>query len=252
MSKTQNRGRLRVRYRPVTAISVASIRQMFALHLQHDPHASLDDFIRGLCAKSGAVLATRAGSDKVLGYTLVSITHMVFDGQRVTGVFSEPGLRDITCSAPDVTDDWGDEMGEALFHELMRMHVAHPLTRLVWLTRADDATGACQLRAHCRQAQVLPGQQTEDASARLAQAFGRRLFPQASERRRPALLMGDVDTLGIMVCLTTRPWRWFRRNILRNYRAVEAQAARQTSITPQQAAWQDSDALDALERGETS
>jgi hypothetical protein len=92
----------------------------------------------------------------------------------------------------------------------------------------------------------------QDATARLAQAFGRRLFAQQAERRRPALLMGEIDAAGIMVCLTTRPWRWFRRNILRNYRAVKPRVARQPNITPQHATWQDSEATEAFERGETS
>ena len=56
-------------YRSIDAISVASIRQMYAIYEKYYERTSLEIFLRDLSKKSGVILIQRKSDDEIVGFS---------------------------------------------------------------------------------------------------------------------------------------------------------------------------------------
>lgn len=88
MSSPAARDKVSTFFRPISAITVTHIRQMYDLYAGFYENTSLDVFLQDLSKKSGVILVTRKADDRVVGFSTQTFFDIRVDGKRVRGIFS--------------------------------------------------------------------------------------------------------------------------------------------------------------------
>lgn len=88
MPAPANQDKVSTFFKPISGITVTNIKQMYDLYASYYENTSLDIFLNDLSKKSGAILVTRKSDDKIVGFSTQTFFDIKVDGKRVRGIFS--------------------------------------------------------------------------------------------------------------------------------------------------------------------
>lgn len=276
MSSTNRRESTCTFYRPVRAITVQHIKQMYELYASFYENTSLDVFLNDLSKKSGVILVTRKSDEKVVGFSTQTCFELTIDGRQVRGIFSGDTIIEPTY--------WGNNALAATFHRRVVIErLKRPLTPFYWFLISKGYKTYLLLANNFYN--YYPNVAGRDARyRRITEAYCEALFPTAFNKERMLLdfghdyvrLRGDVaeitpelkaanphiaffervnpewrrgtelpcvgscDYESVLRSCVDMPLKWFRKHVLRSHRPEGIEAA---PPRPVGAPWQDTDVL---------
>ena len=102
MSTTAKKEKVSTFFRPIKAITVTHIKQMYDIYSSFYENTSLDIFLNDLSKKSGVILVTRKSDDRIVGFSTQTFFDLKVDGKRVkfefTMLCAPIPLRIATCT----------------------------------------------------------------------------------------------------------------------------------------------------------
>ena len=183
MSTYSQHQRIRIRFRALSRLTVAQVRQMYALYQQHVDNATFETFLRDLSKKSGAILASRQRDGRVMGFSTLAAVHLKVDGQQVRGLFSGDAIVDPSYRA-------GQELVEAVHTHLLIERLKHPLTPFYWFVAAKGY-GAYQQVTSRFGGHYPDVEGGGEHYRRIAEVYCQQFFPHAFDRARMLLDFGE-------------------------------------------------------------
>jgi len=87
MSTSAKKEKVSTYFRPIKAVTVSNIKQMYDIYASYYENTSLDIFLNDLSKKSGVILVSRKADDKIVGFSTQTFFDIKVDGKRVRGTF---------------------------------------------------------------------------------------------------------------------------------------------------------------------
>lgn len=170
-------------YRPIHAVCVATIRQMYAIYEKYYERTSLEIFLRDLSKKSGVILIQRKGDGAVVGFSTLQFFDFEVDGKRVRGVFSGDTVVE--------KDYWGSNaLANTFYRRLVIERFKHPLVPFYWfLISKGYKTYLLMTNNFYNYYPNINGD--NERHKRIAETFCSRTFPDAFDRERMLLDFGS-------------------------------------------------------------
>ncbi|MBI5334239.1 MAG: hypothetical protein HZB72_06560 [Burkholderiales bacterium] len=170
-------------YRPIHAVSVASIRQMYAIYEKYYERTSLEIFLRDLSKKSGVILIQRKSDDEIVGFSTLQFFDFEVDGKRVRGVFSGDTVVE--------KEYWGSNaLANTFYRRLVIERFKHPLVPFYWfLISKGYKTYLLMTNNFYNYYPNINGR--DERYRRIAEAFCSRTFPDAFDGERMLLDFGS-------------------------------------------------------------
>lgn len=170
-------------YRPIHAVCVATIRQMYAIYEKYYERTSLEIFLRDLSKKSGVILIQRKGDGAVVGFSTLQFFDFEVDGKRVRGVFSGDTVVE--------KDYWGSNaLANTFYRRLLVERFKHPLVPFYWfLISKGYKTYLLMTNNFYNYYPNINGD--NERHKRIAETFCSRTFPDAFDRERMLLDFGS-------------------------------------------------------------
>jgi len=120
-----NKEKTRTYFRPIDSVSVAHIRQMYALYETYYENTALDIFLSDLSKKSGVILVERASDNQLVGFSTQTFFDLKVDGKRVRGIFSGDTVIDKAY--------WGNNaLANTFYRRLIIERFKRPFTPFYW------------------------------------------------------------------------------------------------------------------------
>ena len=284
MSSSPARDKVTTFFRPISAVTVTHIRQMYALYAGFYENTSLDVFLNDLSKKSGVILVTRKADDRVVGFSTQTFFDLKVDGRRVRGIFSGDTIVDPAY--------WGNNaLANTFYRRLVIERLKQPFVPFYWFLISKGYKTYLLLTNNFYN--YYPNVRGQDERyRRVTEAYCEQLFPQYFDRERMLLdfgddyvrLKGDVaditpelraanphiaffekvnptwrrgtevpcigacDYESLFRSIVDVPVKWVRKHLLGTHRPAGLEVERR----PQRSAvWQDS-GLDGVEQGRAS
>ena len=291
MSSAAQKEKVSTFFRPIKAVTVTHIKQMYELYAAFYENTSLDIFLNDLSKKSGVILVTRKSDERIVGFSTQTFFDLKVDGKRVRGIFSGD-----TIIEPAY---WGNNaLANTFYRRLIIERIKRPLVPFYWLLiskgyktyllmtnnfynyypKVDGNRGGRQERYHS-----------------ITQAYCQELFPEAFDKDNMLLdfgnsyvrLKGDVaeitpelksankhiaffeqvnpswrrgtevpclaacDYESLFRSIVDVPWKWIKKNVLGTHRPAGLDMAHKPARGTGAAASSTWDA-DTLERPKAS
>jgi len=277
-------------FRPIKAITVTHIKQMYDIYSSFYENTSLDIFLHDLSKKSGVILVTRKSDDRIVGFSTQTFFDLKVDGKRVRGIFSGD-----TIIEPAY---WGNNaLANTFYRRLIIERIKRPFVPFYWfLISKGYKTYLLMTNNFYNYYPKVDGNRggRNERYHNITQAYCQQLFPEAFDRENMLLdfgneyvrLKGDVaeitpelkaanphiaffekvnpswrrgtevpclaacDYESLFRSIVDVPWKWIKKHILGTHRPAGLDLAGKP--TSSRRAEADWDAEDALERPKAS
>ena len=187
MSTSAKKEKVATYFRPIRAITVNDIRQMYDLYASFYENTSLDIFLSDLSKKSGVILVSRKADDRIVGFSTQTFFDLKVDGQRVRGIFSGDTIVDPAY--------WGNNaLANTFYRRLIIERIKHPLIPFYWfLISKGYKTYLLMTNNFYNYYPKLNGNRGErDATYHnITQAYCQALFPNAFDAEKMLLDFGE-------------------------------------------------------------
>lgn len=173
----------RASYRPIRAVSVGDIRQMYAIYEKYYERTELETFLRDLSKKSGVILIRRKDDGAIVGFSTLQFFDFDVDGKRVRGVFSGDTVVE--------KDYWGSNaLANTFYRRLVIERFKHPLVPFYWFLISKGYKTYLLMTNNFYN--YYPHIDRENPRyRRIAEDFCARTFPEAFDRERMLLDFGS-------------------------------------------------------------
>lgn len=183
MSSTAPKEKVSTFYRPIEAVTVPNIKQMYDLYASFYENTSLDIFITDLKKKKGVILVSRKSDDKIVGFSTQTIVELDIHGKRVRGCFSGDTIIDPRY--------WGNNnLGGVFYQFVLREKLRHPFTPFYWLLISKGyKTYMLMTNNLYKYYPSVEGNRPEYKS--ITEAYCEQLFPDAFDKENMLLNFGN-------------------------------------------------------------
>ncbi len=187
MSTTARKEKVSTFFRPIQAITVTHIKQMYELYSSFYENTSLDIFLNDLSKKSGVILVTRKADDKVVGFSTQTFFDIKVDGKRLRGIFSGD-----TIIEPAY---WGNNaLANTFYRRLVIERIKRPFVPFYWfLISKGYKTYLLMTNNFYNYYPKVGGNRPgmDDRYRRITEAYCDALFPEAFDRENMVLDFGN-------------------------------------------------------------
>ncbi len=290
MSSAAQKEKVSTFFRPIKAITVTHIKQMYELYAGFYENTSLDIFLSDLSKKSGVILVTRKSDDRIVGFSTQTFFDLKVDGKRVRGIFSGD-----TIIEPAY---WGNNaLANTFYRRLIIERIKRPFVPFYWfLISKGYKTYLLMTNNFYNYYPKVDGNRggRNERYHNITQAYCEQLFPEAFDKDNMLLdfgdsyvrLKGDVaeitpelksankhiaffeqvnpswrrgtevpclaacDYESLLRSIVDVPWKWVKKHILGTHRPAGLELASKPARGAAQAAAWDAD--EALERTKAS
>lgn len=183
MSSSASRDKVSTFFRPISAVTVTHIRQMYDLYAGFYENTSLDVFLNDLSKKSGVILVTRKADDRVVGFSTQTFFDLKVDGRRVRGIFSGDTIVDPAY--------WGNNaLANTFYRRLVIERIKQPFVPFYWFLISKGYKTYLLLTNNFYN--YYPNVRGQDEKyRRITEAYCEQLFPQYFDREKMLLDFGD-------------------------------------------------------------
>jgi hypothetical protein len=276
-------------FRPIKAVTVTDIKQMYDLYASYYENTSLDIFMQDLSKKSGVILVTRKADDRIVGFSTQTFFNLVVDGKRVRGIFSGDTIIEQAY--------WGNNaLANTFYRRLIIERIKRPFTPFYWFLISKGYKTYLLLTNNFYN--YYPNVNGKDEKyRRITEAYCQQLFPDAFDKDKMLLdfgqsyvrLKGDVaditpelkaasphiaffekvnpswrrgtevpclgacDYESLFRSLVDVPWKWIKKHLLGTHRPEGLELAKRAHSAGQQTpGWLDTHANEAFEHPKAS
>jgi hypothetical protein len=272
-------------FRPISAVTVSHIKQMYDLYASFYENTSLDIFLSDLSKKSGVILVTRKADDRIVGFSTQTFFDIKVDGKRVRGIFSGD-----TIVEPAY---WGNNaLANTFYRRLIIERIKRPFTPFYWFLISKGYKTYLLLTNNFYN--YYPNVNGKDEKyRRITEQYCQQLFPEYFDKDKMLLdfgqsyvrLKGDVaeitpelrsaskhiaffekvnpswrrgtevpcigacDYESLFRSIVDVPLKWIKKHLLGTHRPAGLDVGRQSA---RQEAWQAADAADGIEQSKAS
>lgn len=125
MSTPAKKDKVSTYFRPIEAVTVSNIKQMYDLYASYYDNTSLDIFLSDLSKKSGVILVSRKSDGKIVGFSTQTFFDLTVDGKRVRGIFSGDTIIEPTY--------WGNNaLVTTFYRRVVIERIKRPFTPFYW------------------------------------------------------------------------------------------------------------------------
>lgn len=183
MSSSASRDKVSTFFRPISAVTVTHIRQMYDLYAGFYENTSLDVFLNDLSKKSGVILVTRKADDRVVGFSTQTFFDLKVDGRRVRGIFSGDTIVDPAY--------WGNNaLANTFYRRLVIERIKQPFVPFYWFLISKGYKTYLLLTNNFYN--YYPNVRGQDEKyRRITEAYCEQLFPQYFDREKMLLDFGN-------------------------------------------------------------
>jgi hypothetical protein len=183
MSSSASRDKVSTFFRPISAVTVTHIRQMYDLYAGFYENTSLDVFLNDLSKKSGVILVTRKADDRVVGFSTQTFFDLKVDGKRVRGIFSGDTIVDPAY--------WGNNaLANTFYRRLVIERIKQPFVPFYWFLISKGYKTYLLLTNNFYN--YYPNVRGQDEKyRRITEAYCEQLFPQYFDREKMLLDFGN-------------------------------------------------------------
>lgn len=183
MSSSASRDKVSTFFRPISAVTVTHIRQMYDLYAGFYENTSLDVFLNDLSKKSGVILVTRKADDRVVGFSTQTFFDLKVDGKRVRGIFSGDTIVDPAY--------WGNNaLANTFYRRLVIERIKQPFVPFYWFLISKGYKTYLLLTNNFYN--YYPNVRGHDEKyRRITEAYCEQLFPQYFDREKMLLDFGN-------------------------------------------------------------
>ena len=290
MSTTAKKEKVSTFFRPIKAITVTHIKQMYDIYSSFYENTSLDIFLNDLSKKSGVILVTRKSDDRIVGFSTQTFFDLKVDGKRVRGIFSGD-----TIIEPAY---WGNNaLANTFYRRLIIERIKRPFVPFYWfLISKGYKTYLLMTNNFYNYYPKVDGNRggRNERYRRITEAYCQQLFPEAFDRENMLLdfgtdyvrLKGDVaeitpelkaanphiaffekvkpswrrgtevpclaacDYESLFRSIVDVPWKWVKKHILGTHRPAGLDLASKPTSASRGSAEWEAD--DAIERPKAS
>lgn len=289
MSSAAQKEKVSTFFRPIQAVTVTHIKQMYELYAAFYENTSLDIFLSDLSKKSGVILVTRKSDDRIVGFSTQTFFDLKVDGKRVRGIFSGD-----TIIEPAY---WGNNaLANTFYRRLVIERIKRPFVPFYWfLISKGYKTYLLMTNNFYNYYPKVDGNRggRNERYHNITQAYCEQLFPEAFDKDNMLLdfgdsyvrLKGDVaeitpelkaankhiaffeqvnpswrrgtevpclaacDYESLFRSIVDVPWKWIKKHVLGTHRPAGLDVAGKPARGASPSAW---DADEALERTKAS
>jgi hypothetical protein len=258
MSSVNQKEKVATFFRPIRAITVTHIKQMYELYAAFYENTSLDIFLNDLSKKSGVILVMRKSDERIVGFSTQTFFDLKVEGKRVRGIFSGD-----TIIEPAY---WGNNaLANTFYRRLVIERIKRPFVPFYWfLISKGYKTYLLMTNNFYNYYPKVNGNRggLNERYHRITEAYCEQLFPDAFDKPNMLLdfgdnyvrLKGDVaeitpelktknkhiaffeqvnptwrrgtevpclaacDYESLIRSIVDVPWKWFKKNILGTHR----------------------------------
>ncbi|MES2090857.1 MAG: hypothetical protein V4532_12880 [Pseudomonadota bacterium] len=170
-------------FRPIRAVTVTHIKQMYDLYAKYYENTSLDVFLSDLSKKSGVILVTRAANDEIVGFSTQTFFDIQVEGKRVRGIFSGDTIIEQAY--------WGNNaLANTFYRRLIIERFKRPFVPFYWfLISKGYKTYLLMTNNFYNYYPNVNGK--DDQYRRITDAYCQQLFPEAFDREKMLLDFGE-------------------------------------------------------------
>lgn len=170
-------------FRPIRAVTVTHIKQMYDLYAKYYENTSLDVFLSDLSKKSGVILVTRAANDEIVGFSTQTFFDIQVEGKRVRGIFSGDTIIEQAY--------WGNNaLANTFYRRLIIERIKRPFVPFYWfLISKGYKTYLLMTNNFYNYYPNVNGK--DDQYRRITDAYCQQLFPEAFDREKMLLDFGE-------------------------------------------------------------
>ena len=188
MSTTARKEKVSTFFRPIQAITVTHIKQMYELYSSFYENTSLDIFLNDLSKKSGVILVSRKEDNRIVGFSTQTFFNLVVDGKRVRGIFSGD-----TIVEPAY---WGNNaLANTFYRRLIIERIKQPFVPFYWfLISKGYKTYLLMTNNFYNYYPKVNGNRPgmDERFRRITEAYCEALFPEAFDREKMVLDFGNT------------------------------------------------------------
>lgn len=187
MSSAAQKEKVSTFFRPIQAVTVTHIKQMYELYAAFYENTSLDIFLSDLSKKSGVILVSRKSDDRIVGFSTQTFFDLKVDGKRVRGIFSGD-----TIIEPAY---WGNNaLANTFYRRLVIERIKRPFVPFYWfLISKGYKTYLLMTNNFYNYYPKVDGNRGDRTALyhNITEAYCQQLFPEAFDRQRMLLDFGD-------------------------------------------------------------
>ncbi len=187
MSSSAKKEKVSTYFRPIKAVTVSNIKQMYDLYASYYENTSLDIFLSDLNKKSGVILVERKADDKIVGFSTQTFFDIEVDRKRVRGIFSGDTIIDQRY--------WGNNNLGGIFYRLvMKERLKRPFVPFYWFLISKGYKTYMLLTNNFYNYYPKVDGNRGDRDARykrITEAYCEQLFPDAFDSENMLLNFGD-------------------------------------------------------------
>lgn len=187
MSSAAQKEKVSTFFRPIQAVTVTHIKQMYELYAAFYENTSLDIFLSDLSKKSGVILVSRKSDDRIVGFSTQTFFDLKVDGKRVRGIFSGD-----TIIEPAY---WGNNaLANTFYRRLIIERIKRPFVPFYWFLISKGYKTYLLMTNNFYNYYPKVDGNRGDRNARyhnITEAYCQQLFPEAFDQQRMLLDFGD-------------------------------------------------------------
>ncbi len=288
MSSSAKKEKVSTYFRPIKAVTVSNIKQMYDIYASYYENTSLDIFLDDLSKKSGVILVSRKADDKIVGFSTQTFFDIKVDGKRVRGIFSGDTIIEQAY--------WGNNaLANTFYHRLIIERIKRPFTPFYWFLISKGYKTYLLLTNNFYN--YYPNVNGKDEKyRRITEQYCEQLFPEYFDKDKMLLdfgqsyvrLKGDVAQITPELKATSKhiaffekvnpswrrgtevpcigacdyeslfrsivdvPWKWIKKHMLGTHKPAGLDVAGQGAGQQRSQSWSDAGAGDALEQTKAS
>ncbi|WP_290902918.1 hypothetical protein [Aquabacterium sp.] len=187
MSSAAQKEKVSTFFRPIQAVTVTHIKQMYELYAAFYENTSLDIFLSDLSKKSGVILVARKSDDRIVGFSTQTFFDLKVDGKRVRGIFSGD-----TIIEPAY---WGNNaLANTFYRRLIIERIKRPFVPFYWfLISKGYKTYLLMTNNFYNYYPKVDGNRggRNERYHNITEAYCQQLFPEAFDKANMLLDFGD-------------------------------------------------------------
>lgn len=196
MSAVLTKEKVHTFFKPIRAVTVTQIKQMYDLYARYYENTSLDIFMSDLSKKSGVILVTRAINDEIVGFSTQSFFDIQVEGRQVRGIFSGDTIIEQAY--------WGNNaLASTFYRRLIIERIKRPFVPFYWFLISKGYKSYLLMTNNFYN--YYPSVNgSNDQYRRITDAYCQHLFPEAFDREKMLLDFGEshVRIKGDMATIT--------------------------------------------------
>lgn len=254
MSTPAKKDKVSTYFRPIEAVTVSNIKQMYDLYASYYDNTSLDIFLSDLSKKSGVILVSRKSDGKIVGFSTQTFFDLTVDGKRVRGIFSGDTIIEPTY--------WGNNaLVTTFYRRVVIERIKRPFTPFYWFLISKGYKTYLLLSNNFYN--YYPNVNGKDEKyRRITEAYCQQLFPEYFDKEKMLLdfgqdyvrlkgdvaeitpemraanehiaffekvnptwrrgtevpCIGSVDYGSVLRSMVDIPWKWFKKRVLGTHR----------------------------------